>query len=211
MANHIIKICGIRDEKTAKIAGMAGANYLGIVFHPLSPRFVTVDQAKVIAKAAKEAGALPVGVFVDHTAVEMHQICKATDINMIQLHGEIARSQFHFLPGGYRFIYADSIKGIKSLVIENRLPTLDPQHDFILLDNTQPGRGQPIDDAAYDFTIPLPWILAGGLSPSNVTHAIFHFKPQGVDVSSGVESLKGIKDVTLMRQFISSVRGYYYA
>ena len=85
MTNYLIKICGIRDPEMAVQAAIAGANLIGIIFHPLSPRYVSLEQAVLISHAVRKSGALPVAVFVHHTFIEMQRICDATHINIIQI------------------------------------------------------------------------------------------------------------------------------
>jgi phosphoribosylanthranilate isomerase len=76
-----------------------------------------------------------------------------------------------------------------------------------LIDHEDPGQGNAINQFTFHYDLPFSWILAGGLTPSNVVAAINNLQPEGVDVSSGVESSKGNKDIHLVQQFIESVRG----
>src|SRR5436190_13830560 len=102
MVNQIIKICGIRDPETAQKTAQAGANFIGLVFHPPSPRHVNVEQAVAISSAVKNAGASPVAVFVNQTDIDMRAICEAADIQIVQLHGTSARAHHHLLPDEYQ-------------------------------------------------------------------------------------------------------------
>ncbi len=207
MTNLMIKICGIRDVWMAQQAAHAGAQYIGIVFHPSSLRFVNLDLARLISHAVKKAGALPVGVFVDQTDREMHQICKTTDIHIVQLHGEIARSHHHKLPSAYQKIYVLNLSDQGKLLIDHRMHYLNPESDMILIDNIEPGQGKTIHYKSLNYDLPFRWMLAGGLSPLNVVDAIYHFQPQGVDVSTGVEIPRGEKNIFLIREFIAAVKG----
>jgi len=210
MANHIIKICGIRDPGMAEQAANAGANLIGIVFHPLSPRYVSLEQAAAIAIAARNAGALPVAVFVNHTSVEIRCICEATHIHIVQLHGAMARAHHHLLPDKYQRIYVQSVSANGELPTDDGLRYLDSNRDLVLIDHQEPGQGNTINRRAFRYDLPFPWILAGGLSPSTVVAAINDLQPNGVDVSSGVESSKGNKDIFLIQKFVTSVRGLHY-
>lgn len=211
MANHIIKICGIRDSKIAEQAAIAGANLIGIIFHPSSPRYVSLDQAVAISAAANKAGALPVAVFVNHTDVEMRRICEAANIHVVQLHGEIARAHHHLLPDTYQRIYVKNVSGKGESQTDDGLRYLDPGRDMVLIDHAKPGQGNAINRREFHYDLPFPWILAGGLSPSNVVAAINDLQPNGVDVSSGVEVSKGNKGIYLIQKFVTAVRGHYDA
>lgn len=211
MADYMIKICGIRDPGMAEEAAIAGANLIGIVFHPLSPRYVGLDQAVAISIAARNAGALPVAVFVNHTDLDMNRICEETNINVIQLHGEMARAHHHLLPDHYQRIYVKTVSNKGEIQRDNGLQYLDSERDLILIDHEQPGQGNTINKLGFHYDLPFPWILAGGLSPANVIAAICDLKPNGVDVSSGVESSKGNKDIFLIQKFITTIRDHHDA
>lgn len=211
MINHIIKICGIRDAQMAEQAALAGVNLIGIVFHPSSPRYVTIAQASAIAAAAHKSGALPVAVFVHHTDVEMFNICEATDIHIVQLHGATARAHHHLLPEHYQRIYVQTVSDNGHIQTDDGLRYLDPNRDVILIDHEEPGQGKSFNRLHFHYDLSFPWLLAGGLSPSNVVAEINVLQPNGVDVSSGVESSKGNKDIHLIQKFVTAVRGVNYA
>ena len=209
MTNPLIKICGIRDPATAQQAAAMGVHFIGIVFHPLSPRYVHLEQAVAIAKATQEAGASPVAVFVNHTDLEMKPICEITKIHIVQLHGAISRRHHHLLPDDYQRIYAQTVSAQGEVEGHEGLEYLDRKRDFILLDQAPSGRGNSLKQLAFrDHYLSFPWLLAGGLSPSNVATAMKDWQPQGVDVSSGVESSIGNKDILLIQKFVAQVRGY---
>ena len=210
MANHLIKICGIRNPQMAVQTAIAGANLIGIIFHPSSPRYVSLDQATAISHAASKAGASPVAVFVNHTDLEMRHLCEAADIQIVQLHGAIARAYHHLLPDEYQRIYVQTVSDKGELQTDDGLRYLDPHRDLILIDHSEPGQGNIINRLAFHYDLPLPWILAGGLSPSTVAAAINDLQPNGVDVSSGVETSRGNKDILLIQQFITSVRDHHH-
>jgi phosphoribosylanthranilate isomerase len=211
MDNHLIKICGIRDPHMAEQAAIAGAHLIGIIFHMPSPRYVSLDQAAAISIAARNAGALPVAVFVNHTDVEMRSICEAAHIHIVQLHGATARAHHHLLPDTYQRIYVQEVSDKGELQIDQDIRYLDSKRDFILIDHAQPGQGNVINRKRFYYDLPFPWILAGGLSPANVAAAINDLQPNGVDVSSGVESSKGNKDIFLIKKFVTTVRGLHDA
>ena len=212
MHNHIIKICGISDPNMATKAARAGANLIGIVFHPASKRYVNdlnLDEAILIANAVMKAGAFPVAVFVNHTEVEMRRICEKTNIQIVQLHGEIARTHHHLLPDHYQRIYVKTLSALGKLKKDEGFQYLQPKRDLILIDHPNPGHGNRINSCGFHYDLPFQWLLAGGLSSNTVSDAINQFKPDGVDVSSGVESSRGNKDIFLIQEFIQSVRGHH--
>ncbi len=202
MNNPLIKICGVRTPELAYAAGIAGANFIGVVFHPQSRRYVNLNMARLIAHAAKDAGAIPVAVFVEHTALEMQMICDTTGIEVVQLHGCVSRQQQHKLPVSYQRIYVDDI--------DSQCPSCevgDPERDYLLFDNPDPGKGIPFDWDQFHYAGPYRLGLAGGLTSKNVAIAIKKFHPALVDVSSGVENLSGEKDIALIKQFIGVCHG----
>ena len=208
MHNHIIKICGIRDAEMARKAAEAGANLIGIVFHPSSPRDVSLEQAVAISNATKKAGASPVAVFVNQTDIDMRAICEAADIQIVQLHGATARAHHHLLPNEYQRIYVLNVTEKGELLTDNGLQYLDPARDMILIDHHEPGEGKMINHKELKYSFQFPWLLAGGLTPSNVATMIDQCRPNGVDVSSGVEVSNKQKDIFLIQQFVTEVRGY---
>jgi len=190
-----IKICGITDPKHAQ----SGADYIGLVFCSQSPRFLRADQAIPIARAAREAGAIPVAVFSNHSANEMIDICLKTEITHVQLHGDISRNALPLLPDNLRKIYAISSK---SPLSENHNILLNPEHDFLLYDSIKPGSGQTFDWASIQPIAGFNYFIAGGLRADNVQEAIEATHPYGVDISSGVETAPGIKATNLINELI---------
>lgn len=209
MSNPIIKICGIRDAEIAKKAVTSGVNLIGIVFHPVSPRHANLEQAITISNATKIAGASPVAVFVEQDDIEMRAICEATDIQIVQLHGRAARAHHHLLSNTYQRIYVLNLKENGELLIDDGFQYLNPARDIILIDHEDPGHGKMNHYKGFRYSLPFPWLVAGGLSSSNVATLIDMLQPNGVDVSSGVEISKGQKDILLIQEFVTAVRGYH--
>jgi phosphoribosylanthranilate isomerase len=204
----LIKICGIRTPELAKKTAIAGAHFIGIVFHPQSKRHVSIEQAISIAAATKKAGAIPVAVFVNHTAWQMHEICQVTGIEVIQLHGQFARRRHQLLSAHYQRIYALPVTSNGLICGDgDDLFYCDPKRDYVLFDNAEAGKGLPFDWNKFSHTSPFRIGFAGGLTAENVTHAIHKFQPSFVDVSSGVENAAGEKDLKLIQQFIAAVHG----
>lgn len=209
MGNHLIKICGIKDADTAVKAANAGVNYIGIIFHQDSPRSVTAAEARLIAQAARNAGALPVAVFTTQSAADMQHICDECNIDIVQLHGEKVRAQHHLLPQACQRIYVMHPSLAGELSTDAGYQYLDQERDFILIDHHESGQGKSI--AKINYQLDYRWFLAGGLTAANVANVIAAFHPDGVDVASGVESARGYKDINLIQQFVSTVRGCSHA
>jgi phosphoribosylanthranilate isomerase len=204
----LIKICGICDPPTAEQTARLGADFIGIIFHPPSPRYVDLNQAERIVEATRKGGAKPVAVFVNHTDVEMHDICEATDIQIVQLHGATARACHPRLPDHYQRIYVQTVAANGKLPLDRGFGHLDPKRDLLLLDHPASGQGKTVNWQAVHYDLGFAFLLAGGLTASNVLTAMHSLKPLGVDVSSGVESSRGNKDIALIQEFITLARGH---
>lgn len=178
-----VKVCGIKSADIARQALSAGADFLGIVM-TASPRKVSWDSARGIVEALPNAPIIAVGMDVDDQW--LHAIL---DLSVwgVQLHGRAPKG------------WIDTVHRANRRAIAT---TLDPAADIVLLDNRIPGRGEPWDWRKPDFSRPV-W-LAGGLSPHNVHDVVMALRPDGVDVSTGVER-DGEKDPQLIRDFIQEV------
>ncbi len=187
-----VKICGVSDLETASFALKAGADYIGLVFHPASPRFVSVEVAKEIAQEAKGRA---VAVFVDQTGEEMAEICRTCGIGIAQLHGDMARSEHGKLS-----------KEIVRFFVARKCPeNLEQGRDFMMYDTPTPGKGVTFDWKSLAPTRDFPFIVAGGLNVSNVHEAMEILHPHIVDISSGVER-DGKKDPEMIQAFIQKVK-----
>ncbi len=202
MQTHI-KICGITRPEDAISAAKLGANALGLVFYPPSPRAVSITQAKAIANVTPPFVQL-VGLFVNATSIEIEEILKEIPLNLLQFHGEETPEfceQFH-----RPYIKALHIKENSDL---NQQIISYQTARGILLDTFNPnlkgGTGETFDWKLIPQNLAKPLILAGGLNPENVKQAILQVKPSAVDVSGGVEESKGIKSFLKMRDFIQAV------
>lgn len=183
-----IKICGIQDPETAFLAAQAGADFIGIMQIPTSKRYVPLSLAIEIAAAAKKGGAEPVAVYADASKEDVLKGCTAMGVRVVQHYGAALQ-----LPEEYRFLYI------------NRAPVhFRAEKDYLLFDTSE-GRGVVPDLKSIQPPEGMPWFLAGGLTPDNVREVLLLLKPQGVDVSSGVEK-EGKKDKQLIKLFIQEVR-----
>jgi len=197
----LVKICGIKTITAAHAAIEAGADWLGFVFAP-SKRQISPEQAAAIVKTVPSS-VRTVGVFVNEDVVQMNNVAAQVGLHMIQLHGDESPSVAHRLP--YQVIKAFSIDRIDLATITS-FPC-----DYYLIDSPRTtfygGSGQPFDwEAVHELPINQnKVILAGGLTPENVQHAIHRVNPVGVDVSSGVET-NGVKDGVKIEQFINQAK-----
>jgi phosphoribosylanthranilate isomerase len=201
-----IKICGLTRVEDALACADLGADAVGFVFYAKSPRHVTPRQAGDIISALPK-NVVPVGVFVNETVDAIVDIVTFYGVKAIQLHG----SESPRFVEDLLFLQVPIFKG---LYMNN-----DPSVDTAFLYNASAflvecGKGTlPGGNAmkwnwkdAADFGAHFPFILAGGLSPENIAGAIRAAKPDAVDVSSGVESSPGVKDIHKIREFIQNVK-----
>lgn len=202
MAKLQIKICGIRGARMAASAVEAGANFIGIVCHPGSKRFVNLSLARQIAKATRSAGGIPVAVFVDHSMEQILALCEETGITTVQLHGERSRAEQSNLPQYLQRIYVCPVTATGPVI--HGLTACDPQRDYVLFDHAQAGSGRMFDWNTIQYSGPYRMGIAGGLRANNVQAAVMHLQPSWVDVSSGVEGHSGEKDIHLVREFIQA-------
>lgn len=204
MAVTRVKICGITNLADAKGAVAAGADALGFVFYPPSPRYVAPERVADIV-AALPPFVTTVGLFVNAPAVKIHQIMVQTGLQLIQLHGDETPAQCHLHPP-YPVIKALQVRDEESLSHLDAYPVAA----FLLdawSDEHYGGTGRQFDwQLVSRATLNKPIILAGGLTPANVATAVQLVKPYAVDVSSGVEREPGRKDLTRVAQFIEQVR-----
>ena len=207
-----VKICGITNVEDALAAAEAGADFLGFIFYPPSPRYVTPEQAGEIIAALRrlegETGrqhpTRAVGVFVDEELDRVRETIRECDLDYAQLHGEEPPEVVAAL--GQRVIKALRVRSAADVerlgAYRAAAYLLDAYHPTM-----QGGTGQAWDwelaTAAKQYG---PVILAGGLNPDNVAGAVRRVRPYGVDVSSGVESSPGRKDIAKVRRFVAAAK-----
>ena len=195
-----MKICGITREADALMAVAMGADAVGFVFAP-SPRQIAVTQARDIARRLPPE-IITIGVFRDDAPQRVVEVVNTAGLRGAQLHG-------HESPAEAKWVRARVPFTIKAFSVGDRM--LEKVGDFdvdaILLDAATPGSGQVFDwTLAESMPVDQRLILAGGLTPENVDTAIERVRPWGVDVSTGVESSPGIKDVRRTRRFINTAK-----
>jgi len=201
-----IKICGITTPEDALACASLGADAIGLVFYPKSPRFVNTAAAADICSVLRPEIAR-VGVFVDAPFADIMERVRACGLTAVQLHGTESPEQVEQVARA-------GVKAIKALYI-NKPPGLDIAHLYpaaaFLVEcagGTLPGGNALCWDwsAARPFADDHPTILAGGLSPENVAQAIAAATPDAVDISSGVEAAPGRKDFRKIKRFVHAVR-----
>ena len=193
-----VKICGVRTVADARAAAGSGADFLGLNFHPASPRYVDEETAAAIAAAVH--GVLLVGVFVDAPRAEMERVAQRLGLWALQLHGEEK-------PADCRGFGVRTIKALRARPGED-MASLAAAYDtdYLLLDSFvagQPGgTGIAFDPARAHGLAAGRLFVAGGLRPETVAAAVRQLRPFAVDVASGVEGAPGIKDHGKIEDFI---------
>lgn len=207
-----VKICGLTSAAAVDAAVGAGALYGGLVFHPKSPRFVTPDQARMLADRMR--GRLKsVALIADLDDVRIDEIVKSVQPDFLQLHGQETAKRTGEIRGRF------GLPVIKALPVAepsdlDAVATYEDLADMLLFDARPPKGAQRGGGhgSAFDWKIlgghmfARPWFLAGGLTPGNVARAIALSGAQMVDVSSGVESAPGVKDAAMISAFIDATR-----
>ncbi len=205
------KICGIKTPGALNAAIEAGARYIGFVFYPPSPRHIDIDTAKELA-IMLPTGVRGVGLFVDPTDEELDAVLGKVQLDMIQLHNDESPERVSEIKQKYQMPI------IKAFPVRDEAD-IDQVHkykdaDWYLFDakSSDPsmpgGTGHSFDWALLaGKSFDKPWMLSGGLSPENVSDALSVLAPNAVDVSSGVESTRGVKDTNKIRAFIEAVNG----
>lgn len=207
-----VKICGIKTVEALEAAIDAGATYAGLVFFPPSPRFVDLSTAAALTKAAR-GRIKTVALFVDLDEQMLDQTLEAVQPDMIQLHGSEKPVDVRAIRewSGLPVIKAVSVR---DEVDANSAFAYRGIADQILFDAkpspnaTRPGgNGEVFNWRALDaVATELRFILSGGLTPDNVAAAIAATGASAVDVSSGVERARGVKDAELIRRFVAAAR-----
>ncbi|MDP5361919.1 MAG: phosphoribosylanthranilate isomerase [Paracoccaceae bacterium] len=209
-ASPRVKICGLRDVAMMQAAVDAGASYVGLVFFPKSPRNVTIAQAAEVARAVP-AGIAKVALVVDADDALLDAITDVVPLDILQLHGHETPQRVAAIRARYGLPVMKAV-GVADASDLAALDDYAKVADQILVDAKPPkdatlpgGNG-----LAFDWRLiagrrwPVPWMLAGGLTPQNVAEAIALTGAAQVDVSSGVETAPGVKDAELIAAFCAA-------
>lgn len=199
-----IKICGLSTSESVDAAVEAGADAVGFVFAPGSPRSVAADAAAGLV-ARVPAGVETVGVFRGQPADEVVRLARESGVGVVQLHGDETPADLEAVrSAGFPVVRALSAA---RWTAESQDHAAAFGEARLLLDAPDPGAGSTFDESVLGGRVlPRGWILAGGLSPTNVARLVETLDPAGVDVSSGVESSRGVKSPALIREFIEAAR-----
>jgi phosphoribosylanthranilate isomerase len=198
-----VKICGITRPADAESAARAGADAIGLVFYPPSPRFVSIERA-IEVRNALPPFVQSVALFVNPDAAQVAQVLGRVVPSLLQFHGEETRE----------FCAQFGVPYLKTCRVADGVDLLEylrafPDASGWLLDtyvDGYGGKGKSFDWSRVPAERDRPLVLSGGLARDNVRQAIRRVRPWGVDVSSGVESAKGIKDPAMIAAFIEEVR-----
>jgi phosphoribosylanthranilate isomerase len=199
-----VKICGITRVDDLQAAVRSGADAIGLVFYQRSPRHVSLAQARQLAAALPPFVTL-VGLFVDAEAAFVREVLANVPLDLLQFHGDESAQYCAQFDKPY----------LKAIRVKAGVDLLQCASEFggargLLLDahveGIPGGTGSAFDWALIPGDLPLPLILSGGLDTGNVAAAIEQVRPYAVDVSSGVEANKGIKDAAKIAAFINEVK-----
>jgi phosphoribosylanthranilate isomerase len=207
-----VKICGLRDAAMLDAAVQAGAAYVGLVFFEKSPRNVTLAQAAALA-AMVPAGVAKVALVVDADDAQLDALLAQVPVDILQLHGAETPARVTAVKARYGLPVMKAV-GVAAPEDLAALDLYAQVADQLLVDAKPPvdadlpgGNG-----LAFDWRLiagrrwPVPWMLAGGLTPANVAQAVALTGAGQVDVSSGVESAPGVKDAALIAAFCAALR-----
>lgn len=210
--NISVKICGLSTPDSVDAAVAGGAQYVGFVFYPPSPRAVSVSQAKDLSLRLPDSIS-PVGVMVDPGDDEIDAIRAAVPNIMLQLHGKESPERVRQI----RNRFGEGI--IKAIAVEtaedvNGAAVYEDAADFLMFDTkapkTAPGALPGGNGLSFDWklmahrAVQKPWFLSGGLSPDNLREAVRSSHAMAVDVSSGVEDKPGVKNLGLIHSFLET-------
>jgi phosphoribosylanthranilate isomerase len=200
MAKLWVKICGLRERADVAVAAAAGADAVGLVFHAPSPRNVSLEQAREL-RASVPAGVDCVAVFLHPSQALVDAVLEAVRPDWLQADAEDLVSLR--LPAEQRVLQV--LRSGKALAFEQRLRSNLPAR--CLFESARSGAGERADwSEAARLARRTQLVLAGGLESANVADAVRAVRPFGVDVSSGVERERGVKDAMRIREFIRAAR-----
>jgi phosphoribosylanthranilate isomerase len=199
-----IKICGITRKQDASAVADYGADALGLVFYEKSPRHVGVQQAAQLARTVPPFLTV-VGLFVNPSVDYVREVLSKVPLDVLQFHGEEAPEFCYQF--GKPYLKAIRVKpGVDLVECAARYSSAQGLLLDAFVEGTQGGTGESFDWSLIPHDLPLPVILSGGLHAGNVAEAIRQVRPYAVDVSSGVETAKGIKDAAKIAAFINEVK-----
>lgn len=198
------KICGITNIADALQAVAEGADALGFVFYPPSPRAVSIEQAASIL-AALPPFVTTVGLFVDAQRADIQALLEQVPLDLLQFHGDETPEQC----AGFARPYIKAVRMRDGICLREQCQRYSAAAGLLLdtfVAGVPGGTGEAFDWSRVPADLAKPVILAGGLEPGNVAQAIAQVRPYAVDVSGGVERSKGVKDAAKVSAFLQAVR-----
>jgi len=198
-----IKICGLTREQDVDAAVEEGADAIGLVFYPASPRAVSIERAQALCRRIPPFVTI-VGLFVNPAPRDVEEALERLPIGLLQFHGDESEA----LCSRFARPYLRAVRMKPGVDLLNYSASF-PSAQALLVDafvDGYGGGGQTFDWSLIPPSLPVPLILSGGLTAENVGDAIRQLRPWAVDVSSGVEAGKGIKDAERIARFIAGVR-----
>lgn len=208
-----VKICGLKTPESVAAAVDAGASYLGFVFFPKSPRHLTYRQAAELAATVPD-DVIKVALTVNADDEALAEMLGKVPIDMLQLHGSETPKRVAHIKERFGLPVMKAV-GLADASDLPQLVEYATVADQLLVD-AKPPKGSPLPGGnalAFDWRLiadmewPVPWMLAGGLTPENVAEAMRLTRATMVDVSSGVESAPGVKDLDKIAAFVKAAKG----
>ncbi len=211
--NVRVKICGLSRQADVAASAAVGAAYVGLVFFPKSPRYITLETARALALNVP-MGIAKVALVVDADNAELDTLLDTVPLDMLQLHGHESPDRVTDIRAQYGLPVMKAV----GIADETDLALLDDHlqvADQVLVD-AKPPKTADIpggNGLSFDWRLiagrrwPIPWMLAGGLTPDNVAEAIRLTGARQVDVSTGVEASRGVKDPDLISAFAAAAKG----
>jgi phosphoribosylanthranilate isomerase len=208
-----VKICGLKTPESVAAAVDAGASYLGFVFFPKSPRHLTYRQAAELVATVPD-GVIKVALTVNADDEALAKMLGEVPIDMLQLHGSESPKRVAYIKDRFGLPVMKAV-GVADASDLPQLIEYATVADQLLVD-AKPPKGSPLPGGnalAFDWRLitdmewPIPWMLAGGLTPDNVAEAMRLTGATMVDVSSGVESAPGVKDLDKIAAFVKAAKG----
>ena len=208
----LFKICGLKEINTIDCCEKKNVDFFGMIFYEKSPRNITLKQAQKLVKFSKTINIKPVGVFVNENLEVTKSFIKNLDLKLVQLHGQENNEYIKEIKENI------NLEVIKSISIKNkddfRKINNYQTNDYFLLDYKPEKNGLPGGNAKqFDWSlltnlkINKPWFLSGGINKSNINKIKNYVNPNGIDLSSGVEEVSGIKSVAMINNLFEK----YYA